>query len=1002
MVSALLFRRCCRRLSCHRRTLLNKGCALPLQSSSATEPKRCQPGADILLPREDGGAFSGDCGFWPQKQEPGPFLYKNARLVVISQEEEHPKEQEALNSPTPTIPSHLTPKARPRKIVVSQLGSKAARAKRWGPFKIPSRFFRPSFQSNAPAFRSNQGLRSILAVYVNSLAPLLPALDRSATNVQGLAPLDRQLLSVFSENVVNFLATKGHEPADVISWAWIFDSDTTTQSVGRFVALADELRKQNRPNIPRFVALQLLRAESMNATSLQTLLSSLRRSANQHPLHVVEADGTSIIDIEQAMATAWDHSSAMILAVRLLRHARLVSPDMFDDIIELACMMLFSIRDKIEGFGRLTYMCNRLLTLISLPTSVRSRRSVREQQKAQLSLLRRMFAQKPQVPITREGYRALIKLQLIHEKTEEEKEWAGAKSESWPPWRKSKVGIEDKREYPGRESRAMKMLRRMAEAGYAHQAWEKAAAILAGWDTDKSPTIQSRAVLDMPPMAAFVSLFDDVGDDSPYVTAQLWTARIVATRSVREAWACFAEYRQTIKDADKRIDPYHAMFEKLLARPRQADTRDNNVLPGDAKETWLDPVSDRDLVYLKKEVPSNEDFYALMITDGVRPAGRLLTLLVRNAKTLDDGIQYLESSTYTELKKDVLLHSLKYPDLVIRDTISSVPNHFFAAFLGLLSRVYDLDIMTTTYVAYSSNQWKSPTGKLLKPEEYALDLLFASETTYVPAYNAILEGVYLRLEKRKLQPEQTRRSLRPRMIFQIALIVLNHMAKRDIQPDLTTFHRFGSILRLCLKPPVIWSPSSEMALREVKRVFTFVVYGTHRHTWLPTTSTDRIITPPDPEHLRLLIEILGIEQDIAGLFELTEWMSQHRERLQENYAEVASGEESMKKALFGLRVFLEGAWANDFDWDMGISVATEEQIAQTAEKVQPLGWPTSEEMADFVAVNYSWLEWLRKAVWHRRNVAEEATATSKEADKADLKTSVSSEEADLEHGRPAS
>ena len=983
MVAAFFFSRCCRRVSCHRHTLLTKGCALRLQSSTATDPKRSQPGADILLPLEDGGTFSGARGFWPQRQELGPFPDKNATPVVISQDEE------ALNSPTPTLPSRLTPKARPKKIVVPQLGPKAARAA----------FFRPSFQSNPPAFRSNQGLRSILALYLNSLAPLLPDLDRSATNVQGPSPLDRQLLSVFSEHVVNFLAVKGLEPADVTSWAWIFDSDTTTQSVARFVALADELREQNRPNIPRFVALQLLRAESMNATSLQALLSSLRRSADEHPLHVVEADGTSIIEIEQARATAWDHNSAMVLAVRLLRHARLVSPDIFDDIIELACMMLFSIRDKIDGFRQLTYMCNRLLTLTSLPTSVRSRRSAREQQKAQLSLLRRMLAQKPQVPITREGYRALIKLQLLHEKTEEEQEWASAKSESWPPWQKSKMGMEDKLEYPGKESRAMKMLRRMAEAGYAHQAWEKAAAILAGWDTDKSPTIQSRAVLDMPPMAAFVSLFDDVGDDSPYVTAQLWTARIVATRSVREAWACFAEYRQTIKDADKRVDPYHAMFEKLLARPRQAKTRDNNVLPGDGKETWLDPASGRDLVYLAKEVPSNEDFYDQMITDGVRPAGRLLTLLVRNAKTLDAGIQYLQSSTYTELKKDVLLHSWNYPDLVIRDTISSIPNHFFAAFLGLLSRVYDPDIMTTTYVAYSSKQWKSPTGNLVKPQGYALNLLFASETTYVPAYNAILEGAYLRLENGRLQPEQTRRSLKSRKIFQFALIVVNNMEKRDIQPDLTTFHRFGSILRLCLKPPVTWSPSSRMALRGVKRVFTSVVYGTHKHKWLCTTSTERIITTPDPEHLRLLIEILGMEQDIAALLELTEWMSQHSERLQENYAGMASGEKSMKKALLGLRVFLEGAWANDLDWDMGISVATEEQITQTAEKLQSLGWPTPEEMVAFVQVYYSWLGRLRKAVWHRRDLAEKASATSKEADVVSLKTSVVSKEASPMNGQ---
>ena len=816
----------------------------------------------------------------------------------------------------------------------------------------------------------------------------MPALDGSATDAQTLAQLDCKLHILFSDNVVNFLLTRGHQPADVLSWAWIFSSDTTSQAVHRYVALADDLRKQNKSNIPRFVLLQLLRTDSISATSLHALLSSVRRSAEEHPLHVVETDGTSIIDIEQAMATAWDYNSAMILAVRLLRHARLVAPNMLDDIVELACMMLFSMRNKVDGFARLTYMCNRLLTLVSLPTSVKSRRSAREQQKAQLSLLRRMLAQTPRVPITREGYRALIKLQLIHEKTEEEKEWAGAKSESWPPWQKSKVGMEDNLQYPGKESRAMKMLRRMAEAGYAHQAWEKAAAILAGWDTDKSPTIQSRAVLNMPPMAAFSSLFNDLGDDSPYVTAQLWTARIVATRSVREAWACFAEYRQTVKDVAKRIDPYHAMFEKLLARPRPFEA-DSNVLPGDARETWLDPVSDRDLVYLEKEVPSNGDFYDLMLYDGVRPAGRLLSLLVRNARTLQEGLQYLESSTYPEPRKDVLLHGFKYPDPVIRDTISAVPHHFFAAFLGLLSRVYDVDVATKTYLPWSSashvpgspTEWKSPTGKLLTPAEYALYLLFASRTTYVPAYNAILEGVYLRLEQRKQQPTRTTRSLKPRAIFQIALLAFKQLEKRGVQPDLTTFHKFGSILRLCLKPPIIWSPNSAMAVREIKRVFTAVVYGSHMHKWLPATTTDRIVITPDPEHLRLLIEILGIEQDIPGLLELAKWMSQHTERIKENFVEMASGVRTMKKALFGLRVFLEGAWANEYDWDMGISVATEAQMAQVSEKLHVLGWPTTEEMADFVNVNYSWLEWLRKAVWHRHKSAEEKTVEPKEVEK---------------------
>ena len=272
MVSAFLFRRCCR-LSCRRRAFLNYSRGLRLQSSTATEPKRSQPGADILLPLEDGGPFSGDRSFWPQHQEQDPSLYKNARPVVISQEEEPANDEEALTVPTPSLPTHLTTQG----LVLGRLScrswaQKAVRAKQCGLFsKIRSGFFRPFFQSNPPAFRSNQGLRNILAVYINSFAPLLPALDLHEAGVQVLAPLDRQLLSVFSADVVRFLAAKGHDPVDVVSWAWIFSSDTVSRSVHRCVALANDLRRQSRPNIPRFVVLQLLRADNINATSLHAM-----------------------------------------------------------------------------------------------------------------------------------------------------------------------------------------------------------------------------------------------------------------------------------------------------------------------------------------------------------------------------------------------------------------------------------------------------------------------------------------------------------------------------------------------------------------------------------------------------------------------------------------------------------------------------------------------------------------------------------------------------------
>ena len=861
------------------------------------------------------------------------------------------------NNYSPILPAHLTPKSRANKVDLSYVNPQLASTKSWERRQNQSespQSVRPS--SPAGAFRSNKGLRSILAAYIES--GHVPGVG----DTKDFTVADPELLHLFSDDVLEFLRSKGYEPVDVASWAWIFNSDSVSQSVDRFVALADDLRKQNKSAIPRFVVLQLLRADFINAAPLQALLSTLRRAIEEHPLHVVEEDGLGIIDIEEKRAKAWDYASAMILAVRLLRHARLIAPDLMHDITELAGMMLFSLRTKkADGFGRLTYMCNRLLSLISLPTSVNPMRSVRSQQKAHLALLHRMFAQQPQVPITREGYQALIKLQLIHDKTDEERSWALAKSEGWPPWQKSKTGMDDNLEYPGKESRAMKMLRRMTEAGYTNTAWEKAAAIFAGWDTDKSPTIQSRAILDLPPMQAFVSFFDAEGDDAPLATALLWTARISATRSVREAWACFTEYRKTVKEANRRIDPYHAMFEKLLARPRDGHTG-SNVLPGDAKETWEDPASHRDLLYLETDIPSTEGFYNLMSSDEVRPAGRLLSLLVHNAETVDEGTRYLQRSRYTEFKKDLLLKPSKYPDSVIRDTVSSIPDHFLAPYLGLLTRAHRPGHLDGANMLSRTSSQK------------AFELLFKSETPHTPAYNAVLQGLCMQLKALKQTPSSSKQRLRH--VADLTKAVVNQMARLDIQPDLATFHGFSSILRLFLKPPTSWCLAPPIILGEIKRLFTTVVYASHKHSWVTTTASNLIIKVPDPEHLRLLVEVLGMEQDIAGLLELADWMGQHADRLKENYGEMASGERTMKKALFGLRVFLEGAWASSHDWDMGISTATEEQMVQNCSKLEALGWPTTEQMTDFIDENHSWLDWLRKVIWSRRNLAAKATTES--------------------------
>ncbi|KAJ9624105.1 hypothetical protein H2203_005554 [Taxawa tesnikishii (nom. ined.)] len=164
-----------------------------------------------------------------------------------------------------------------------------------------------------------------------------------------------------------------------------------------------------------------------------------------------------------------------------------------------------------------------------------------------------MATHDPPLVINREGYRGVIRVQLARKKTAEEEEWAQLKSPSWPPWKEERTGMDA---YIGVErgiSRAGEVLARMQEAGYPLEEWEYVAQIYAGWDTDRSPTIQTRTIAPAP--------------FSQNVKAQIWAARIDSTRTVYEAWACFlACEEESIK---LRQEVYFAMFQKLTSESKR-------------------------------------------------------------------------------------------------------------------------------------------------------------------------------------------------------------------------------------------------------------------------------------------------------------------------------------------------------------------------------------------------------------------------------------------------
>lgn len=801
------------------------------------------------------------------------------------------------------------------------------------------------------------------------------------------------LRSTFPQETLTELENLGYDISDVASWAWIFSSQNVDLAVARYIALADDLRSSSHRIIPRFVPLQLLRAENISAFALRGFISSM------------------LMDLQTSLKARnyfeWNWRARVCLVVRLLRHARRVAPDCLDKI-GLIVKHLFSefygvhpeALDNLE-LQRLAHIFNRFLSLIALTTLKAPFNAYLLQQDAQLALVRLMVAFQPQLPLNREGYRALIAVQLMHRKTAAERTWAEAKSQSWPPWRQIRSGIEQDLEYSGKESRATRLLRRMNEAGYTHGVWEKTAAVLGGWDTDRSPTIQTRAILAKQRrpwlLAGSAGSSANSTDNRPNNQPELWAARIRATRSKREAWASFCAFEKSRVVSKAHYQPYFAMLDKLLAKTVSSDSvQGSRFVAGDLKETFEDPPNPREVIYVEKHVPSPDEFYEHMLSMGIRPAGGLLSSLLDHAPDAVAGLSYIEGSRWDEVTKDVLRHAGKYPQTIIRDTLNRIPKHSLSAYVSLLCRSGHDDQPKFGDVGY----FNPATGECTKknqdvlPLTYAWQLLLAANITDTEIWNAFLQGALIGINNNEVASKGDKRLYGKNLGCKVTLwpllyrLLSSDRPYIDIHPDLDTFRLSTAILSLMTRD-VHMHVSAKFFCSLAKTTFVRAVYGrTMGKRFLPP-STTAIMIQPEPKDLQLLVRILVSLHDIQGLLALVTWINGHVEAFgplnrfksqQPSDSEIQSPspeeEEGgadpsslppLRQVLCAVRLFLESpdsSSSQDHDYVFQTPLATDQDILKEAKcRCATLGWPTDEEMRLFLArdSNVGWVERVTRA-----------------------------------------
>ena len=836
----------------------------------------------------------------------------------------------------------------------------------------------------AATFRKNSGLRRILIDYLQYVEPdALTGVD-DETRWTALA-------TTFSSDRLAFLRRVGYDAVDVATWAWIFTSNNLDLAFARYLASVRDLRSSGGGRMPKFVVLQLLRGANVSAYALTETVKSLL------------ADLQLCLDV--GAYTGWNWTTRCCLAVRLVRHARRVAPESLVDISRIVKHLFFDYyavhHRELEHpeLRRLCHFYNRFLSLLALAPQKSPFNDYPSQQEAQLAILRLMFVFKPLIPLTREGYRALIIVQLLHHKTEPEREWGESKSLSWPPWRKIQLGIEQNREFPGKESRVIKVLGRMQEAGYRLGDWEQSAAILAGWDTDGSPTLQTRGILMRPRRPWLLSWPPrPPSQDQQHNSAQMshatpiaaivWASRIRATRTTREAWASFRSYERALASSEAYYRPYFAMMDKLLVATIGRGSRQEwKYLAGDVKETFEIPRNPRDLVYIDMDVPSPGEFYQRMLQAGIKPGGNLMATLLKHSSGLEAGFAYIEDSRWDRLIKDVLRNAQKYPRTTIRDCLNKLPIHTLAAFVALLCRT-GLEPMP-----WFRNVGKVDplTGKLYGRDNvpvfamgYATQLLLAADVSDRRVWNALLQGTFVGVQKHLAQPSGATSKAWWRRLTKI---LSPDQSFLRLHPDLDTFRYEAKIHHLLLKRVDTPIPPAKLGSL-AKETFVAAVYGRSLNMFLPSRR-HCILAMPTLEDLHLLVRTLVSVHDRQGLVALVTWINIHGETLtslerdrhaalQDDIGVTANdGKPRVPSRLHDLicavRLFLD----HSIDLLAGFLTIEDEQarfqspFANTAENLAALGqvrihckglrWPSDEDVAMFLSNNTVWVEVVRHA-----------------------------------------
>lgn len=297
---------------------------------------------------------------------------------------------------------------------------------------------------------------------------------------------------------------------------------------------------------------------------------------------------------------------------------------------------------------------------------------------AQKTLLECSSTSEPQLVISRASYRAIRTVLLALQKTPMEEKVAVRSSSNWPPYREEWDGTDELRNPEDDLSRTSKAGILMHEAGYDSSWIDEALTALGGSFPGRQPTVQTKTL---------EFKFKDNPD-------ALWTARMRATRTAREAWRVFQT--PPVPGMLPTSNVYAVMFAKLYALPVDMP----GVVPGDTRRVF--PIDNGNLSAFSISVldpPTPKSLYLRMLKQRLAPTGECLKVLIKTATSTQEALGYFKDSPYRQYTPVLQLSLRVLPDMdwsdfsgirvqKLREMLHMIPGGVVVAWIIVLCRFH--------------------------------------------------------------------------------------------------------------------------------------------------------------------------------------------------------------------------------------------------------------------------------------------------------------------------